>query len=168
MKPPLSSGEISDDWREFFALLLSHRVRFVVVGGHAVAVHARPRNTEDLDLFVEPSHENAARVLEVLRAFGFGSVAPDLHLLAEPGRAFFLGRKPQRIDLLTAIAGVTFEQAWAGRITVRTQFGELPVLGRAELLINKRAAGRPKDLADVRALTAASPTRAARPGRKLT
>jgi hypothetical protein len=99
------------EWNEFLRSLTRHRVRFVLVGGHAIAVHARPRHTEDLDVFVEPSPANARRLHAALVDFGFGSVAPTVEILATPGKVFMLGRKPYRIDILTAIDGVTFPAA---------------------------------------------------------
>jgi hypothetical protein len=77
-------ADLTQDWREFLSLLISHRVRFVVVGGHAVAIHASPRMTEDLDVFVEPSPTNARRLRRTLVEFGFGEAAPDEELLATP------------------------------------------------------------------------------------
>jgi hypothetical protein len=149
-RPSNSTGStFPTDWREFLSLLISHRVKFVIVGGHAFAVHARPRMTEDLDVFVEASRVNAERLRQVLVAFGFGDAAPDAAVLAEEGRVFMLGRKPFRIDLLTEISGVSFVEAWRRRVVAHTSAGELPFLSRADLVRNKRAAGRPKDLRDL-------------------
>lgn len=136
------------DWREFFELLLRHEVRFVLVGGLAVGTHAEPRYTEDCDVFVEPSVENGARVRAALLEFGFPRV-PSVRSLASAGTTLVLGHKPFRIDILKSISGVTFEAAWASRVVVPLDGLELPVIGRAELLTNKRAAGRDKDLRDV-------------------
>ncbi|HLK39414.1 MAG TPA: nucleotidyl transferase AbiEii/AbiGii toxin family protein [Polyangiaceae bacterium] len=93
--------ELSRDWTEFLSVLIARRVRFVLVGGHAVAGHGEPRLTEDLDLFVEPTTANAKRLREALEDFGFGAVAPDVEELATPDKIFMLGRKPWRIDILT-------------------------------------------------------------------
>jgi hypothetical protein len=101
--------ELNRDWTEFLCVLISRRVRFFLVGGHAVAGHGEPRLTEDLDLFVEPTLANARRLRNALVDFGFEAVTPAAEVLAEPGRVFMLGRKPWRIDLLTAIDGVTFD-----------------------------------------------------------
>jgi Nucleotidyl transferase AbiEii toxin, Type IV TA system len=108
--------ELSRDWSEFLSALIAHRVRFVLVGGHAVAGHGEPRLTEDLDVFVEPSLANARRLREALEDFGFGGVAPAAEELAKRDRVFMLGRKPWRIDVLTGIDGVTFRQAWDSRV----------------------------------------------------
>jgi hypothetical protein len=141
--------EFGPDWSEFLTLLISHRVRFVLVGGHAVAGHGEPRLTEDLDVFVQATEINARKLRRVLMQFGFGDSAPSVEQLALPDKIWMLGRKPWRIDILTSIDGVTFADAWRGR--VRAGFGPspLPVIGLRELLRNKRASGRPKDIADV-------------------
>jgi len=149
--------ELSRDWTEFLSALISHRVRFVIVGGHAVAGHGEPRLTEDLDVFVERSPTNARRIRDVLVSFGFGNVAPTPTELARPHKVFMLGRKPWRIDILTSIDGVSFEQAWKTRVKAEFAVAPLYVIGRAMLVKNKRAAGRDKDLADVAMLELHAP-----------
>lgn len=146
--------EFGHDWSEFLRLLISHRVRFVLVGGHAVAGHGEPRLTEDLDVLVDASLPNARRLRSAIAQFGFGKAAPSAVRLAKRGTIWMLGRKPWRIDILTKIDGVTFPEAWRGRVEVPLGAAPLPVIGLAELLRNKRAAGRPKDLADVASLEA--------------
>lgn len=141
--------ELSRDWTEFLSALISHRVRFVIVGGHAVAGHGEPRLTEDLDVFVERSAANARKLRQALIEFGFGNVAPTSTELARPRKVFMLGRKPWRIDILTSIDGVSFEQAWKTRVKAEFVVAPLYVIGRNMLMKNKRAAGREKDLADV-------------------
>ena len=154
---------LTSDWREFLSLLVSHRVRFLLVGGHAVAVHARPRHTEDLDVFVDPTPANAERVHRVLVAFGYGSVAPPPSKLARGDLVLMLGRKPYRIDVLTALSGVTFSPCWKRRSVITLRAGdEVPVIGRDDLIANKRAAGRPKDLEDARTLERFAANRPAR------
>jgi hypothetical protein len=157
---------LSADWNEFLKLLTHHRVRFVLVGGHAVAVHARPRHTEDLDVFVEPTKANARRVRAALVDFGFGSVCPPVDAFAQPEKVFMLGRVPHRLDILTSIDGVTFAEAWRTRTSIKTRAGVIPVIGRDALVANKLAAGRPKDLADIVALTGELPRAAKRPSRR--
>jgi hypothetical protein len=148
-----SSG-LNEDFLDLLRALSVSRARFVVVGAHAMAVHGVPRATGDLDVLVQPSSENAARVLEALRRFG----APvDAHGISEgdlsvPGTVYQIGLPPRRIDILTQISGVSFEDAWDGRIALAIAGLEIPVLGRAALARNKRAAGRDKDLADLRLL----------------
>lgn len=149
--------DLNQDWTEFLSALIAHRVRFVLVGGHAVAGHAEARFTEDLDVFVEPTLANARRLRAALISFGFGTVLPTLALLASPDKVFMLGRKPLRIDILTGIDGVTFSEVWKGRVEAIFVSTPLFIIGRAELLKNKRASGRKKDLLDVAMLEASKP-----------
>lgn len=143
----------SSDFEELLRCLHARNVKAVVVGGHALAFHGRPRYTKDLDVFVEPSPANAERLLLALADFGFGQVGLTLEDFATPGKIVQLGVAPNRVDLMTVIDGVTFAEAWAGRIA--GHFGSQPVsyLGRDEFLRNKHAAGRPQDLADIDALS---------------
>jgi len=144
---------LHNDWREFLSLLNSNRVRFIVVGAHALAVHGHPRFTGDLDVVVESSEVNARRMLTVLQAFGFGSVGIRAADLVRPGMVLRLGQPPVGIDILTSISGVTFSAAWKHRR--RTLLGgvRVGVLGRADYIRNKRASGRAKDLLDLELLT---------------
>jgi len=154
--------DLSRDWSEFLCALIARRVRFVLVGGHAVAGHGEPRLTEDLDVFVEPSLANARKLREALVDFGFGDITPSAEELAKPDRVFMLGRKPWRIDVLTGIDGVTFARAWESRVEAEFVARPLYVIGREALIANKRAAGRDKDLLDV-ALLDRSPRPRVRP-----
>ena len=150
--------ELNRDWSEFLCALIARRVRFVLVGGHAVAGHGEARMTEDLDVFVDRTLPNARRLREALIDFGFGSAVPEAKELARPDRVIMLGEKPWRIDILTGIDGVSFDQAWATRVEAAFVARPLYVIGRDMLLRNKRAAGRDKDLLDVSMLEAhASP-----------
>ena len=127
-------------------------VKALIVGGYAVAFHAKPRFTKDIDLFLEPNPDNAQRLLRALNDFGFGAVDLAADDFTTPGRVVQLGIAPDRVDLMTAIDGVSFADAWSGRVSGR--FGAVPVfyIGKAELVRNKRATGRAQDLADVEAL----------------
>jgi hypothetical protein len=149
--------ELNRDWTEFLSALISRRVRFVLIGGHAVAGHAEPRLTEDLDVFVEPTLKNAQRLHDALGDFGFGSLAPSAKDLAQPDKVFMLGRKPWRIDILTGITGVSFREAWDSRVEVGFVRKPLYVIGREALLKNKRASGRNKDLRDIALLEEHAP-----------
>jgi hypothetical protein len=151
--------ELNRDWTEFLCALIARRVRFVLVGGHAVAGHGQPRMTEDLDVFVEPTLANARRLRDALVAFGFGAVTPSVEELARKDRVFMLGRKPWRIDVLMGIDGVSFREAWASRVEAEFVSSPLFVIGRAALLKNKRAAGRTKDLLDVALMEEGKPSR---------
>ena len=143
---------VSRDFEELFACLRRRKVRAVVVGAHALAYYARPRYTKDIDVFIEPSADNAERLLQALDDFGFGGLGLEVKDFATPGQIVQLGFEPNRIDLITAIDGVTFEEAWEGR--EEGTFGEQPVfyLGLSELRRNKRASGRTQDLADLEVL----------------
>lgn len=141
--------KLPPDWNEFISLLSSHAVRFLIVGAHALAASGKPRATQDLDILVEPTPENAERLGAALAAFGFPALARDAHRFAEPERMATLGRPPLRIDVMTSITGVSFEQAWNGRLQAIVDGHAVGFLGRDELIANKRASGRPKDLADL-------------------
>ncbi len=119
------------------------------MGAHALAVAGRPRATQDLDILVEPDLDNAARLAGALRAFGFPALADEARRFAEPDRMATLGKPPLQIDVMTSITGVSFEDAWAGRVTARMGAFRVPFLGPAELRRNKRASARPKDVADL-------------------
>ena len=140
------------DFRDLLAEFNAQAVEYLVVGAHALAAHGHVRATKDLDVWVRPEAENAKRVLKALRAFG----AP-LHDLTEadltkPGLVFQIGLPPVRIDVLTAIDGVDFAEAWPVRLL--TKFADQPaaVLSKKHLIQNKRASGRTQDLADIERL----------------
>jgi len=137
--------------------LSSHRVEYIVVGAHALAVAGRPRATQDLDIFVEPHPQNAARLAQALREFGFPALAEEAHRFAEPDRMATLGTPPLQIDVMTSITGVTFEEARAGRVVANMGEVQVPFLGPEELRRNKRASGRPKDIADLALLAELDP-----------
>jgi hypothetical protein len=147
------------DFCEFIELLNSNGVKFLVVGGHAVALHGYPRFTGDLDVWIATDPENAVRVAKVLSDFGFGSLGFSARDFTRPGYAIQLGRPPYRIDLLTSIDAVTFARAYPRRRTVRAGALAIPFIALEDLLKNKRAAGRPQDLADVAKLRAVNKPR---------
>ena len=140
-----------------FEALLDAEVEYIVVGAHALAVHGVPRATGDIDIFVRPTADNAANVINALEQFGapvaaHGVTAEDF---ARPGTVYQLGLPPRRIDLLTAISGVSFDEAWADRVEADVGRGVVvSFLGRGALLRNKLAAGRDQDLVDARVLEA--------------
>lgn len=142
------------DFSDLLSVFNAHGVEHIVVGAHALAAHGHVRATKDLDVWVRPSAENARRAFSALAAFG----APLHDLaerdLAEPGLIFQIGVPPIRIDILTEIPGVTFDEAWRDRVP--THFGGEPtaVLSLEHLLVNKRATGRLQDRADVERIEA--------------
>ncbi|HEV7509936.1 MAG TPA: hypothetical protein VGS07_34005 [Thermoanaerobaculia bacterium] len=127
---------------------------FIVVGAHAMAAHGVPRATGDLDIWVRPDSENANKVWRALIDFGTPVEALQFSLkdLTIPGTVFQIGLPPRRVDILTDIDGITFDQAWPSRSVEKIDDLDVPFLGRQALLENKKASGRPKDLADVEIL----------------
>jgi hypothetical protein len=142
---------VNEDFRDILALLLESGAEFVVVGAHALAIHGAARATGDIDLLVRPTVENAERVCAALRAFGapLATHGVSSRDFAVEGTIYQLGLPPRRIDVLTRIDGVSFDEVWAGREHRNVDELSVPFLGRAELMRNKKAAGRPKDLADL-------------------
>jgi hypothetical protein len=141
------------DFVEMLSALSEAGVEYLLVGAHALAAYGIPRATGDIDIWVKPSPENAARVRAALEAFGAPLFDLTTEDLSRPGTVFQIGVPPGRIDLLTGITGVTFEDAWPRRTTVALPGVVVPVIGKADFMANKRATGRPKDLADLALLT---------------
>lgn len=149
-----ATAGFNEDFLDMLRALVEAGAKFVVVGAHAMAVHGVPRATGDLDLLVRPTTENAARVVEALRAFGAPIETHDVERtdFERPGSVYQVGQPPRRIDLLTEVSGVAFEDAWASRVAVEVAGMSIPFLGLDALRRNKRAAGREKDLLDLRLL----------------
>ena len=143
---------LDPDFAEFCASLTARQVRFLIVGGYAVAAHGRPRMTGDLDLWIMVERANAERLVAALEDFGFASLGLDPEDFEQPNRVVQIGYAPLRIDLLTSIDGVEFASCWERRIEVPLDNGLVPVISLDDLLANKRAAGRAQDLADVEGL----------------
>ena len=139
---------LNPDYRDMLSALSAGEVEYLVVGAYALAAHGLPRATGDIDFWVRPSTANAERVLEALRRFGAPLSDLTRDDLARPGTVFQIGVAPRRIDLLTAIDGVEFESAWRDRESREVDGLSIPVLSRNDLLRNKRATNRPKDLLD--------------------
>ena len=138
------------DFREFIELAISTNLRFVIVGGWAINRYVEPRATGDIDFFVDRSPETEQLVRQLLTDFGFGSVLPGGSLFEKD--VIMLGRAPHRIDLLTKIDGVTFDEAWKSREYETLDGLLVPFISRSLLLKNKKSTGRPKDQLDVQAL----------------
>lgn len=138
---------------EFLSYLRDFQVRFVIVGAHALAVHGVSRWTGDLDVLVEPTADNADRLSRVFGAFGFPKLAAAAPTqMAEPDRMARLGRVPLRIDVLTSLSGVEWEDAWRGHVEVELDGETHAFLGLEDYVTTKRAAGRTKDLQDLELL----------------
>lgn len=146
--------ELFDDFRDVLVELHHAGARFVVLGGHAVAFHGHPRATKDLDILVEADADNAKRVYVALAAFGAPLSAFEVGVedFASYDGVLQLGVPPRRIDIINRADGITFGEAIADGETFSIEGCEIPVIGRSALIKNKRAAGRPQDIADVKAL----------------
>ncbi len=144
--------KIQPDFKKLFALLNAHNVNYVIVGAYALAFHGAPRFTGDIDILVKPNPENAESILAALKEFGFGSLNLNKSDFQQPDKVIQLGVPPVRVDLLTSLTDVPWQQAYSGR--VEGTYDDVPVyfLGRKEFLANKKALGRKKDLADIEAL----------------
>lgn len=142
---------MNEDFADFLAALIDADARFLVVGAHALAVHGIPRATGDLDIWIEATPDNASRVWSALEAFGapLEAIGINVRDLTRSDRVVQIGLPPRRIDLMTSISGVSFDDAWASRSCHTVGRLEVPFLGRADLVRNKRAAGRRRDLADL-------------------
>ena len=141
---------LPQDFKEFLQLLNSNQVRYLLIGGYAINLYGYSRNTEDLDVWVAISPDNAERTAAALREFGF-SIATAGHFL-EKSQVVRMGVPPMRIEVLTEISGVEFDECHARRNMERIGDIEVPVIGRDDLIANKLAAGRPKDLTDAERL----------------
>ncbi len=140
---------LSQDFKEFIALLNEHNVRYLVVGGYAVAFHGHPRYTKDIDLWVGNDPANAASMIRVLNAFGFSSLGLSEADFTGSEQVIQLGYPPNRIDLITGITGMDFETAYASRTTVDVDGISISFIGLHDLKATKRIAGRHQDLADL-------------------
>jgi Nucleotidyl transferase of unknown function (DUF2204) len=152
---------LNSDFRDLLILLVDNGTEFVVVGAYAVAFHGAPRASGDIDLFVRPSPANAERVYHALTRFGapLASAGVASADFAHPGTVYQIGLPPRRIDILTQISGVTFDEAWASRTTAEVEGRPVGFIGREALLKNKEATGRPKDAADISRLRRTDPAR---------
>ena len=144
--------ELAPDFNEFIGSLTAHGVEFVVVDAYALAFHGAPRFTGDLDILVRPARDNAARLIAALDAFGFPVTDLSPEAISDRRRMLHMGVPPVQIHVMSAISGVEWEEAWSDRVEGSLGSNSVQFLGRETFLRNKRAAGRPKDLADIDAL----------------
>jgi hypothetical protein len=144
--------DVHQDFKELLALLNEHKVEYLIVGGYALAFYGAPRFTGDIDVYVCPSSENAERIFSSLIAFGFRPGDISREDFQSPDKVVRLGVPPVRVDLITSISGVSWEEAQANKEP--GVFGDVPVfyIGRTQFIANKRASARKKDLADLEAL----------------
>lgn len=147
---------LKGDFLEFLDVLHEADVAFMIVGAHALAIHDVPRATGDIDIWVRPSEENAAKVIHALKLFGAPIQAHGVteEYFSKPGRVYQIGLPPIRIDILTSISGIEFDEAWPNRIVMEIEDRQLKFISKADIITNKRASGRDKDLLDVKRLLA--------------
>ena len=143
---------LNRDFREFFQSLNDNGVRYLVVGGYAVAIHGHPRYTKDIDVWIEPDRDNASRTIAALAQFGFASLELVAEDFLEPDRIIQLGYPPARIDLLTSVPGVDFAACYPARVAATFVDVAVDFIDLANLRLAKRAAGRPQDVADLEEL----------------
>lgn len=143
--------QLPEDFKEFIALMISANVRFVMIGGFAYNLYRNPRATGEIDFFVAVDDETEQRLRKVLIDFGFGTTLTQEPLLAD-GKIVMLGRSPFRIDILTNISGVSFEEVASTAVTHEIDGLSIPVVSPEMLLRNKLATGRPKDAVDAEEL----------------
>ena len=145
---------MNEDYRDLLSALVRCQARFLVVGAHALAVHGYPRATVDIDIWIDPTPENARRVWGALAEFGapLGELEVREDDLVRPDIVAQFGLPPNRIDILTGVSGLTFADAWPNRVEAEVEGLRVPVLGRNDLRANKLASGRDKDRVDIKGL----------------
>jgi predicted nucleotidyltransferase len=144
---------LNKDYKEMLQCLLEEKVKFLLVGAYAVAVHGYPRATKDIDFFVWATPENASSLMKALIKFGAPLDKISESDFSSKGIVFQIGNSPRRIDIITSASGVDFEQAYKNRQVVFLEGLEVPVISLQDLIVNKRVSGRTQDLADVEKLT---------------
>lgn len=144
--------EAQQDFRDLLELFNAHKIEYMIVGGYALAFHGAPRYTGDIDIFIKSDAENAQRILSALDKFGFKSIGLTIEDFENPEKVVQLGVPPVRVDIITSLSGVTWEDAYSGKATGK--YGDISVyyIGRKQFISNKRAIGRKKDLADIEAI----------------
>src|SRR5439155_7399665 len=149
MRGPSREGALlNPDFRDMLSILNEEKVEYLVVGAYALAAYGNPRATKDLDLWIRCSKQNAEKIVQALSRFGAPSSLIRTQDFIKPGLTVQIGIAPRRIDLVTEISGVTFEDAYPRHIKVEIEGVSVSIIGRQDLLLNKKAAGRPQDLAD--------------------
>lgn len=144
--------DVQPDFKELLELFNAHGVEYIIVGGYALAFHGAPRTTGDIDVFIGTAPDNAQRVLEALGEFGFGAVGITRKDFETPNQVVQLGVPPVRVDIITSLTGVSWEDAYRDRVAGTYGGVSVSYLGREHFVSNKRATGRKRDLADLEAL----------------
>ena len=143
---------LNPDYRDMLSAFTDAGVEYLVIGAYALAAHGHPRATGDLDLWVRPTPDNAERVMTALSAFGAPLMEMSREDFETPDTVLQIGVSPRRIDILTTIEGVRFDDAWPGRVEIEVEDVPVSVIGREHFIQNKEALGRPQDRADVERL----------------
>ena len=141
--------KLPPDFKEFLSLLHTHRVKYLLVGGYAVAAHGYPRFTGDMDVWIQTNIENAESVLRVCREFGFNVPNLRVELFTDPKQMTRMGHPPLRIEILNSVSGISFDAAWENRISLEWDGVPVALISLQDLRANKLASGRLKDLADL-------------------
>ena len=144
--------ELSQDFKEFIKLLNAHKVEYLVVGGYAVAIHGFPRTTGDIDFWVKPSKENAQRIVTTLIEFGFGSLDINIEDFTKENSVVQLGFPPNRIDIMTNVSGIDFDECWQNKKEVIFEEEKINFISLHYLRLNKKSTGRDKDNLDLKNL----------------
>ena len=144
---------LNQDFREFIQLLNKNKVRYLVIGGYAVAFHGHPRYTKDIDFWIEPYEANTKKLIKALKEFGFGSLDLRAEDFQEPNTIVQLGYPPNRIDLITTPKDIDFKICWENRIKIEVKGTTINFIDLENLKKNKKAIGRFQDLADLENLT---------------
>jgi len=145
----MASIDLPPDFREFLKLLNEHQVEYLLIGGYAVAYHGYPRATADMDIWIAVYPQNAAKVVAALTAFGFDIPELSAELFLKEGQIIRMGVPPVRIEIATSISGVQFDECYASRVVDELDGVAVNLIDLVHLKINKKAAGRHKDLADL-------------------
>lgn len=145
------------DFREILNVFRKFEVRFLVVGGYAVMKYTEPRYTKDLDLWIATDRQNAEKVYEALKAFGAPLANLSVEDFTRQGYFYQMGRPPFRLDIVMSISGVEFQPAWERRVEIELAGNVIPFIALSDLIVNKKASGRPQDLIDVVNLELAEP-----------
>jgi hypothetical protein len=144
--------EVQQDFKELLELFNKHRVEYMIVGGYALAFHGAPRYTGDMDIYIKPDSQNGERITAALKDFGFGEVGLSVEDFIYPEKVIQLGVPPVRIDIITSITGVTWDEASPGKLRASYGDTEVNIIGREQFIANKKATGRKRDIADLDSL----------------
>ena len=141
--------KVQKDYEEFLGLLNRNNVKYVIVGAYALAYHAKPRYTKDMDIFIEPTGENATAILQAIKDFGFPEINLTSEDIIEENKIVQLGYEPIRIDILSSLSGCSFSEVWENRIKGKYGDTEVYFIHKDNLIKNKKASGRKQDMVDI-------------------